>query len=72
MVIRSHGVGREVYRRLENRNVTIVDATCPFVKRIHNIVAQAEGGGRLPVIIGTRSPPGGGGHRRVVQPLRHL
>ena len=43
VVIRSHGVGREVYRRLENRNVTIVDATCPFVKRIHNIVAQAEG-----------------------------
>ena len=39
VVIRSHGVGREVYRRLENRNVTIVDATCPFVKRIHNIVA---------------------------------
>ena len=57
VVIRSHGVGREVYRRLENRNVTIVDATCPFVKRIHNIVAQAEEEGRLPVIIGTRSHP---------------
>ena len=57
VVIRSHGVGREVYRRLEKRNVTIVDATCPFVKRIHNIVAQAEEEGRLPVIIGTRSHP---------------
>ena len=57
VVIRSHGVSRAVYERLENRNVQIVDATCPFVKRIHDIVKKAESEGRLPVIIGTRSHP---------------
>ena len=57
VVIRSHGVSRAVYQRLEDRGVEIVDATCPFVKRIHEIVSKAEAEGRLPVIIGTRSHP---------------
>ena len=37
--------------------VEILDATCPFVKRIHGIVEKAQQEGRLPVIIGTRSHP---------------
>ena len=57
VIIRSHGVTRAVYDRLESRGVEIVDATCPFVKRIHGIVSKAEEEGRLPVIIGTRSHP---------------
>ena len=57
VIIRSHGVTRAVYNRLESRGVEIVDATCPFVKRIHGIVSKAEEEGRLPVIIGTRSHP---------------
>ena len=57
VIIRSHGVTREVMNRLEQRGVQIIDATCPFVKRIHNLVAQAEGEGRLPIIIGTPSHP---------------
>jgi len=57
VIIRSHGVGRDVYRLLQQRDVEIVDATCPFVKRIHEIVSKAEQEGRLPVIIGTRSHP---------------
>ena len=57
VIIRSHGVTREVYARLEDRGVKIVDATCPFVKRIHGIVSAAEEEGRLPVIIGTPSHP---------------
>ena len=57
VIIRSHGVTRDVLRRLEERGATILDATCPFVKRIHEIVAKAEDEGRLPVIIGTRSHP---------------
>ena len=57
VIIRSHGVGKAVYEQLQSREVEIVDATCPFVKRIHDIVAKAELGGRLPVIIGTRSHP---------------
>ena len=57
VIIRSHGVARDVVNRLEEQGVQIIDATCPFVKRIHNLVSQAEAEGRLPVIIGTRSHP---------------
>ena len=57
VIIRSHGVGKSVYEQLEQQGVEIVDATCPFVKRIHDIVKKAEQEGRLPVIIGTRAHP---------------
>ncbi len=57
VIIRSHGVSRAVYERLERRGVEIIDATCPFVKRIHNLVSDGEQAGMLPVIIGTRTHP---------------
>ena len=57
VIIRSHGVSREVYERLEKQGAEIIDATCPFVKRIHNLVAQAEEAGQLPIIIGTPTHP---------------
>ena len=57
VVIRSHGVSRDVYERLSRRGVEIVDATCPFVKRIHKLVIRAEAQGRIPVIIGTPTHP---------------
>ena len=57
VVIRSHGISRAVYEELQQRNVEILDATCPFVKRIHKLVAAAEEKGRQPIIIGTRSHP---------------
>ncbi|MBR0446099.1 MAG: 4-hydroxy-3-methylbut-2-enyl diphosphate reductase, partial [Oscillospiraceae bacterium] len=57
VIIRSHGVAKAVYDELESKGVVLVDATCPFVKRIHGIVSNAEAEGRLPVIIGTRSHP---------------
>ena len=43
VIIRSHGVTKAVYEALEARGVKIVDATCPFVKRIHATVSRAEG-----------------------------
>ena len=57
VIIRSHGVTRAVVQALESRGVQILDATCPFVKRIHAIVEKAEQEERLPVIIGTPSHP---------------
>ena len=57
VIIRSHGVSRSVYKNLESRGIEIIDATCPFVKRIHGIVSKAEDEGLLPVIIGTPSHP---------------
>ena len=38
VIIRSHGVEKRIYDSLNEKNVRIVDATCPFVKKIHNIV----------------------------------
>ena len=57
VIIRSHGVTKAVYDRLVERGVHIIDATCPFVKRIHDIVSKAESEGRTSVIIGTPSHP---------------
>jgi 4-hydroxy-3-methylbut-2-enyl diphosphate reductase len=39
VVIRSHGVPPESYRIIEERGATVLDATCPDVKKIHNIAA---------------------------------
>ncbi len=57
VIIRSHGIPRAMYEALAQRDVTIVDATCPSVKRIHKIVAAAEENGRQPIIIGTPTHP---------------
>ena len=57
VIIRSHGVSRAVYEALEACGVEIIDATCPFVKRIHKIVSNADAEGRRVIIIGTHSHP---------------
>ncbi|MBQ8237304.1 MAG: bifunctional 4-hydroxy-3-methylbut-2-enyl diphosphate reductase/30S ribosomal protein S1 [Oscillospiraceae bacterium] len=57
VIIRSHGVTRDVCQRLEATGCKVIDATCPFVKRIHGLVSRAEEEGRLPIIIGTRAHP---------------
>ena len=57
VVIRSHGVTKAVQQALEAQGVGIIDATCPFVKRIHGIVAKAEEEGRLPLIFGAHDHP---------------
>ncbi len=57
VIIRSHGVSREVMEQLQQRQCQIIDATCPFVNRIHDLVCNAELAGELPIIIGTRTHP---------------
>ena len=57
VIIRSHGVTKAVCEALDRQGVEVIDATCPFVKRIHGIVSRAREEGRLPVIIGTRAHP---------------
>ena len=57
VIIRSHGESRVVYELLERRGAQILDATCPNVTRIHEIVRQAEEQGRRPVIVGTPDHP---------------
>ena len=57
VIIRSHGVGRETYERLEKCGHVIIDATCPFVKKIHNIVKKASEDNEQVVVIGNRNHP---------------
>ena len=57
VIIRSHGESQAVYQQLRARGAEILDATCPNVGRIHELVRQAEVSGRLPVIVGTRTHP---------------
>ena len=57
VMIRAHGVSEERLKRLEERGVHIVDATCPKVKAIHTIVRRAGEEGRFVIIIGMRSHP---------------
>ena len=57
VIISSHGIGKNEHAALAATGANIIDATCPDVKRIHNIVSEESAGGRLPVIIGERSHP---------------
>ena len=57
VVIRSHGVSRAVYEGLTGRGAVIQDATCPYVRRIHTIVEQADREGKTSIIIGIPTHP---------------
>jgi 4-hydroxy-3-methylbut-2-enyl diphosphate reductase len=57
VIIRSHGVAKKVYDILEKRGVKCVDATCPFVKKIHRIVEKESMEGKYIIIIGDEKHP---------------
>ena len=57
VLIRSHGEGRPVHEALARLGRPVIDATCPNVSRIHQIVSRAEEGGRQVLIIGTHTHP---------------
>ena len=57
VLIRAHGVAKEVYAQLEGAGGEVVDATCPKVKAIHTIVSRAADEGRFVIIIGMPRHP---------------
>lgn len=57
VVIRSHGVPRYICEKIEKRGLTCVDATCPFVKKIHKIVEEESSRGTHVIIIGNGEHP---------------
>lgn len=57
VIIRSHGVSRDVYNFVKQSGHRVVDATCPFVKKIHAIVSVQSGKGKTVVIIGNPDHP---------------
>lgn len=42
VIIRAHGVSTKIYDLLDRDGITVVDATCPFVKKIHRLVREQE------------------------------
>ena len=57
VIIRSHGVPKSVYAELESRGINCVDATCPFVARIHETVLEAHRRGERVFIVGEPTHP---------------
>ncbi len=57
VVIRSHGVGRKVYEEIAAKGNRMLDATCPFVSRIHKIVAEKSAEGYFILIAGDKNHP---------------
>ncbi len=56
-VIRAHGVPREVYEYFEKSDITYLDATCPFVSKIHKIVENIPKDGSVLLVAGDEKHP---------------
>ena len=57
VIIRTHGVPKAIYEEMESRNISYIDATCPYVKKIHSIVKKHYDEGAQIVIIGDSTHP---------------
>ena len=57
VIVRSHGVGKSIYDLMDECGLNIVDATCPFVKKIHRIVERGSKAGKRIIIIGNDKHP---------------
>ena len=57
VIIRSHGVSKDIYDKANFNNLNIIDTTCPFVKKIHNIVNEFYEKGYKIIIIGDKNHP---------------
>ena len=52
IIIRSHGVSKEIYDIIEDKGLRLVDATCPYVRKIHKVVERETSKGRHIIIFG--------------------
>lgn len=57
LIIRSHGVSKKIYTESISKNMDIVDTTCPFVKKIHDIVKEFSNKGYKIIIVGNATHP---------------
>ena len=57
VIIRSHGITKQMFQQLKQKKVRIVDATCPFVKKIHNIVQEKKAEGYQIIVVGNAKHP---------------
>lgn len=57
VIVRSHGIGKWFYDEAKAKGIEVVDATCPYVKRIHDLVHKAYLDGKQVVIVGDENHP---------------
>ena len=57
VIIRSHGVTAEEMSKVQEKNLTIVDATCPFVKKAQEYAARLSEEGYTVVLVGEVEHP---------------
>ncbi|MDO5564819.1 MAG: 4-hydroxy-3-methylbut-2-enyl diphosphate reductase [Eubacteriales bacterium] len=57
IIVRSHGIKKELYNNIKLGNNEIIDATCPFVKKIHSLVSEKSNNNELIVIVGNINHP---------------
>ncbi|MCR5775041.1 MAG: 4-hydroxy-3-methylbut-2-enyl diphosphate reductase [Lachnospiraceae bacterium] len=57
VIIRSHGVSKEIYDIMDRKGIRYIDATCPFVLKIHKLVREASERGEHIVVAGDRTHP---------------
>ena len=60
ILFRAHGTAPKVWKKAKNKNLKIIDATCPLVTEIHDEIKKLEAEGRRTIIIGDH------GHDEVV------
>ncbi|WP_027399311.1 bifunctional 4-hydroxy-3-methylbut-2-enyl diphosphate reductase/30S ribosomal protein S1 [Anaerovorax odorimutans] len=57
VIVRSHGEPKKFYEISEDMGLEVIDATCPFVRRIHELVHEAKNQGQNVVVIGNKEHP---------------
>lgn len=57
VIIRSHGVGEDIYIQSKEKDINVIDTTCPFVKKIHNIAKDYSEKGYKIIVIGDKNHP---------------
>lgn len=57
VIVRTHGVAKAVCDEMNKKGIEFLDVTCPFVKKIHNIVKKHYDEGKEIIIIGDKSHP---------------
>ena len=57
LVIRSHGVSPEIIEKLDLKNINILNATCPFVLKVHKLAKALSKKGYLLILIGNKNHP---------------
>ena len=57
LMIRTHGITKQLFEEIDSSGMAYYDATCPFVKKIHSIVAERSATGDIILIAGDKNHP---------------